>query len=353
MSAESTGDSRNHFYQSRLERFDRLMDIYLSGKASDQEKKELQLLTENGFEGRFREWLDMHFRTDAGIENLPDKTRQEILTNILGTTSGKSGNVVRWWWGWAAVFLLTLGSALWLMAPDTTLEQWASASAEVKNEDNEPLVIKGKQFLYLPDGSSVLMNEGSELSYSPASFESGSREVTLTGEAYFDIAHNPEKPFLVRTGPIITRVLGTAFNVIMKQKEVVVTVTRGLVEVGGGDRVYAQIRPDEQIIVDTETQRYNTISLSAEEEITWKKAYLVFDNIDLEEAGKLIGDHYGVELAFTNTEALKCRITASFLNEEDLGTVLKVISEMIGASYTMEEKKVRITGGSCEGVPRW
>lgn len=353
MSAESTGDSRNDFYQSRLERFDRLMDSYLAGRASDQEKKELQLLTENGFEERFHEWLDMHFRTDAGIENLPDKKRQEILTNILGAASGKTKTIMRWWWGWAAAALLALGSALWFTVQDAGGEQRAAAESGFKIEDNEPLVIKGKQFLYLPDGSSVLMNEGAELSYLPVSFESGSREVTLKGEAYFDIAHNPEKPFLVRTGPITTRVLGTAFNVVMKQKEVVVTVTRGLVEVGGGDRVYAQIRPDEQITVDTETQRYNTVSLSAEDEIVWKKAYLVFDNIDLEEAGKLIGDHYGVELAFTHAEAMKCHITASFLNQEDLGTVLRVISEMIGASYTIEGSKACITGGSCEGASKW
>ncbi len=348
MSAESTGDGRNDFYQSRLERFDRLMATYLSGRASSQEKKELQLLTENGFEERFREWLDMHFRTDVGIENLPDKTRQEILVNILGPASGKAKIIMRWWWGWAAAVFLALGSVLWLIAPDTGRELRTTGEVNFKSEDNESLVIKGKQFFYLPDGSSVLMNDGSELSYLPGSFESGSREVALTGEAYFDIAHDPEKPFLVHTGSIITRVLGTAFNVSAKQKEVVVTVTRGLVEVGGSDRVYAQIRPDEQIIVDTETQQYNTVLLSAEEEIAWKKTCLVFDNIDLEEAGRLVGEHYGVALAFTHAEAMKCRITASFLNEEDLGTVLRIISEMIGASYTIEGDKALITGGSCE-----
>ncbi len=353
MSAESTGDSRNDFYQSRLERFNRLMNMYLAGEASDQEKKELQQLTEYGFKECFYEWFDEYNRTNSSTESLPGKVRQEILINIIGAPSEKTKPAVRWWWGWAAAALLALGSVLWFTVQDTGGEQWAAAESGVKNEDSEPLVIKGKQFLYLPDGSSVLMNEGSELSYSPVSFESGSREVTLKGEAYFDIAHNPEKPFLVRTGPITTRVLGTAFNVIMKQKEVVVTVTRGLVEVGGSDRVYAKIRPDEQITVDTETQRYNTVSLSAEDEIVWKKAYLVFDNIDLEEAGKLIGDHYGVELGFTHAEAVKCRITASFLNQEDLGTVLRVISEMIGASYTIEGNKVRITGGSCEGASRW
>ncbi len=328
------------------------MAIYLAGRASNQEKEELLQLTENDFEERFHEWLDKRYRMDGGIENLSDKARREIITNILGTAPGEVKPLMRWWWGWAAAVFLALGSVLWLMIPDSSGGRKALMETVFENEESERLVIKGKQFLYLPDGSSVLMNEGSELSYSPASFEGGSREVALTGEAYFDIVHNPEKPFLVRTGPIITRVLGTAFNVNMKQTEVVVTVTRGLVEVGGGDRVYARIKPDEQITVDTETQQYNTVSLSADEEIAWKKTYLVFDNIDLEEAGKLIGDHYEVELAFTHTEAMKCRITASFLNDEDLDTVLRVISEMTGASYTIEGNKALITGGSCEGSLR-
>ncbi len=350
MTLESAGDSRDDSYQSRLELFDRLMTLYVAGKASGPEKRALRQLTENGFEGRFREWLDAHYRMDAGTKNLPDKTRKKILSNILGAAPPKAKPLVRWWWGWVAVIFLALGSALWLMAPETGGERNARAERSLESEDNGPILVKGKQFLFLPDGSSVLMNEGSELSYSPDSFEKGSRQVTLKGEAYFDITHAPGKPFLVRTGPVTTRVLGTAFNVNMKQKEVVVTVTRGLVEVGGGDRVYARIRPDEQITVDTETQQYNTASVSAAETVTWKNAYLVFDNIDLEEAGKLIADHYGVELSFTHAEATKCRITASFLNEEDLGTVLKVISAMIGASYTIEGSKALITGGSCDGA---
>lgn len=64
----------------------------------------------------------------------------------------------------------------------------------------------------LPDGSTVLLNEGSELSYS-TSFGKQAREVTLTGEGYFDVQHNLSKPFKVLTGNVTTTVLGTAFNI--------------------------------------------------------------------------------------------------------------------------------------------
>ncbi|MBO9616925.1 MAG: FecR domain-containing protein [Dyadobacter sp.] len=347
MSADNDTNAPNDFNQSGTERFDFLMARYLAGDASDPEKEELHQLTENGYAPRFGEWLDAHADTDSTEMALPGKARDEILTNILGAARPKTRRMPAWW-SWAAAILLALGGLMWL-----TLKNNQSAPMNVTRTDSPPpkddlQVAKGKQFLILPDGSSVLMNERAELTYSPASFQNGSREVTLQGEAYFDIAHDPSKPFRVKSGAVVTRVLGTAFNVNMLENKVVVTVARGLVEVGSTHHVYAKIRPDEQITVDTRTQQYNTASVSAIEETAWKDAYLVFDNIDLEKAGQLIGEHYGVKLAFTRAEIKKCRITASFLHHENLDTVLTVLSKMIGATYTIENGNVSIEGGSCD-----
>ena len=205
----------------------------------------------------------------------------------------------------------------------------------------------GKKFLTLPDGSKVLTNDNTELSYSAASFKNGFRDVVLKGEAFFDIAHDASKPFRVRTGTVVTRVLGTAFNVNANPDRVVVTVSRGLVEVGAKDRVYAKISPDQKITVDTRTDEFSTASVSASQEAAWKDAYLIFDNIDLAKAGEMISEHYGVQLVFTQQQVKQCRITASFLHKEDLDTVLEVISKLIGASYQIRDKRVLIEGGSC------
>lgn len=346
MSAESYESSPGDFPPHLMARFDYLMSKYLAQEASDSEKDELRQLVENGFGKRFREWIDTEYSSHADTGNIPDKAREEILVNILGSAPSRRRSVkIRW--SWAAAVLLALGSVLWLTLRGNRPAEKLLTNDSSETLDNEPLVFRGKQFLYLPDGSSVLMNENSELRYSAASFESGAREVKLTGEAYFDIAHKPESPFLVRTGPVVTRVLGTAFNINAGQKEVIVTVTRGLVEVSSEEKVFGRIRPDEQITVNTETRQYNTASVHAEEEITWKNSYLVFDNIDLAQAGEIIRGHYGIELRFSDPQLLKCRITASFLNNEDLATVLTVLSEMMGASYTIEGNRVLIKGGSC------
>jgi ferric-dicitrate binding protein FerR (iron transport regulator) len=347
MSADNDANAPRDSQQSGMERFDFLMTRYLAGNASDVENQELRRLTENGYEFRFREWLDAHSDADSPEINLPGKAREEILTNILGTAHPKAKRATMWW-SWAAAVLLALGGFIWLTLRSSQTAHVQIARNEQPSRQDEPQVIRGKQFLVLPDGSTVLMNEHAELTYSPASFRNGSRDVTLQGEAYFDIAHDPAKPFRVKSGTVVTRVLGTAFNVNMQKDKVVVTVTRGLVEVGNKQRVYAKIKPDEQITVDIRTEHYNTAPVSATEETAWKDAYLVLDNINLEKAGQLIGEHYGVKLTFSRAEVRKCRITASFLHHENLDTVLTVLTKMIGATYSIENDNVLIEGGSCD-----
>src|SRR5690606_6204958 len=107
-----------------------------------------------------------------------------------------------------------------------------------------------KDFIKLPDGSTVLLNDDSELSYS-LPFDDGPREVTLKGEAFFDIIHDNNKPFIVRTGNISTNVLGTAFNINARNRNVVVTVERGLVQVSDETQALSLVHPDERLTVNT------------------------------------------------------------------------------------------------------
>lgn len=347
MGAENnTGDSKD-FNREELVRFDFLMGRHLAQEATDLEIEELRRLSEKGYEKRYHEWMDAY--SDPETTNLAPKSRKEILMNILGEERSRT----KWWvdngwWSWAAVLFVALGGVLWFTQRSGEPTQIVVNQQKAIVPVNEMRVLTGKQYVVLPDGSRVLMNANSELSYFPDSFEGGSREVRLSGEAFFDIVRNPEKPFLVKSGEVVTRVLGTSFNVNMHQSKVVVTVTRGLVEVGRENRVYAKIKPDEQITVNTETEQFKTSSVHATEEIAWKNAYLVMDNMDLESAAKLIGDHYGVSLIFSNKAVVQCRMTASFLNNENLNTVLNVLSQVIGASYKIDGNRILIEGGSCE-----
>ncbi|WP_031529501.1 FecR family protein [Dyadobacter crusticola] len=343
MEKEPEGEGAPDFGQTQ--RFDYLMARYLAREASEQEKEELRWLTKNGFGAQFQIWIDAQYKMEASTEPMPDQVQAEILANILGAAPAKQ-KAFRFRWSWAAAAILILGSVWWLTFRNVT-RRATIADTEIHSENPDRLDFKGKQYLNLPDGSSVLMNEGSELSYSPRQFAKGIRTVTLQGEAYFDVAHDPKSVFQVRAGAVVTRVLGTAFNVRVLPTEVKVTVTRGLVEVGGNDRIYTKVKPDEQVTVNVGSEKFTTTRIDADRELAWRNNFLVFDNITLEEARELIENHYGTELTFTEPEILRCRITASFLNAEDLPTVLKVLSAMTGATYSVDGKKATITGGSC------
>ena len=106
--------------------------------------------------------------------------------------------------------------------------------------------------LTLPDGTMVWLNAGSRLSYGK-NYNTATREVNLTGEAFFDVAHNTQKPFLIHTARIDVQVLGTSFNVksYPTDRTTEATLIRGSIEVSIKDRPSEKIilRPDEKLVV--------------------------------------------------------------------------------------------------------
>ncbi|HKZ68194.1 MAG TPA: FecR domain-containing protein, partial [Chitinophagaceae bacterium] len=208
----------------------------------------------------------------------------------------------------------------------------------------------GKRYIRLQDGSTALLNEGSQLDY-PSDFANDKREVTLTGEAYFDIRPDTKRPFIVHTGKINTTVLGTAFNIkaYPEQKQITVTVTRGKVKVGDNKKTFGVIVPNESIAVNTEISSFRLERVNAEEALGWKKQYLVLDDISLEEAAVLIGNRYHVNISFSKKVLENCRISATFLNNENLEQVLTVVTGVVDADYTLQPNdEVIISGDGCE-----
>jgi ferric-dicitrate binding protein FerR (iron transport regulator) len=212
-----------------------------------------------------------------------------------------------------------------------------------------PAIFAGKQFVELPDGSTVILNEGSRLSYD-RSFGDSLREVLLTGEAYFNVTHDAAKPFTVVTGNITTRVLGTSFNVTAypDQQQVQVTVTRGKVQVNNDERLLGIITPDQQISVNTVTYDFVQRSVKAEQASAWQSQYLILDNVSLEEAATTIAQKYNVTIALSNHALKGCRISATFLKGENLEQVLTVVSGVVQATYSIDaDGKVTIDGKGC------
>jgi len=204
------------------------------------------------------------------------------------------------------------------------------------------------QEIRLADGSIVFLNKNSHLDY-PTAFKGKTREVYLTGEAYFDIKHDPMHPFLVHSGQITTRVLGTAFNIKTKGDVVQVTVTRGKVRVSTPKRVLGVVLPDQQISYNEATHQSSRDLLNAKAIVLWKETDLVMDNMTLKEAATVLTDRYGVNIVLESNKIENCRFVASFLNTTSLDQVIKVLSHLNNLNYKWDNpKQLTFSGPGCE-----
>jgi transmembrane sensor len=212
-----------------------------------------------------------------------------------------------------------------------------------------PAKTNENRFIMLPDGSRVVLRAGSRLNY-PSSFSGNKREVELIGEAYFDIHHNPKKPFIIHTGNIKTTVLGTAFNIAAypSQKKVIVTVTRGRVKVEDNSKISVILTPNEQVIWDNKTKAAQKIKVEAARSLVWAGSDVSFDGVRFKTIASLLSRRYQVAIEFKNPAVEECPITASFTGTETLKDILEILCTTRGASYKFEsEQKVTIDGNGC------
>ena len=342
-------------------KFEELFESYLQNNLSDAEQQQMMEIIQQGTHDDFlKEKIHDMLESDHVTEIMDKKQGDDILNYILSKPQSESKVVdlnQRRKRKTMLQSLFAAASIILLIALGNTFffQQKTSISVpEVKPAvvaENTLIDFSGKQLVHLPDGSTVLLNDNSSLKYDQTSFNGTTREVTLTGEAFFDIKHNEEKPFIVHTGKVQTRVLGTAFNINAKNSSdnIEVTVVRGKVQVGDTKKVYGVITPNQQIKVNKSTLNFEQNNVSTAIVTEWKSNYLILDDINMTEAISLISQKYKVSILIQNEKIKNCRITASFLNEEDLDHVLKVICSVIETEYHYNKAgTIILDGKGCE-----
>jgi transmembrane sensor len=164
-------------------------------------------------------------------------------------------------WYWAAAILLVASAGLFALLQINKGEKNSSPVSYVNEVSTRP---GSKSKIQLPDGSMVWLNAGSKLTYTK-DFGKKNREVMLTGEAFFDVTKNPEKPFLIQTNSINIKVLGTAFNVkaYPEDKQTETSLIRGNIEVTIKNRPNDKIflSPSEKLVVENSSIAENKKSI--------------------------------------------------------------------------------------------
>lgn len=335
--------------------FNELSKRYLEGKTTPEEDKKIQ------------NWYDS--QAEFHQSNFPDETVQKVGKRIWGNLRQEvyhtsRGRIVRMAWimGIAVSMILAF---VWLShfelppsvpyKPDQNKTAVAQRGIELKN------TTFSDQKITLLDGSLVILKPGSSVVYDKY-FNRKKRELHLHGEAFFEVAKNPRKPFIVHAGKLVAEVLGTSFNIKNAEdsNNVVVDVLTGKVS------VYAEKKPvaasnsasENPGVVLTPNQRVKYLSaenrmvksIVESPKFVISKAEvqkLTFVDAPIAEVFDAIEKAYGLEIIYDEVVMHDCTMTTS-LDEENLHDKLAIICKLLSASYKMVDAQIVISSNGCQ-----
>lgn len=195
----------------------------------------------------------------------------------------------------------------------------------------------------LPDGSTIVLNAESSLAY-PEKFFDSIRQVTLVGEAFFDIKKDTSKPFIVDTEAIKIRVLGTSFNVksYPEDEKIETTLVTGKVEIVQRETEKQLIlEPSQRAVFNKEINNILVDKVNSENVIAWREGNLVFDQTPLKQVVSDLHRKYNVEFVIGSDTLLQYRYTGEF-NNLTLEEVLELLKISSPLDYKLKNNKVML-----------
>lgn len=320
-----------------------LIKRYLKGNCTPRERALVRELMRTGeakalFDEVLDEYpLDDHAKADHKQLDIWTKKFHERV-NASGQDNVRTiGNRV--WLKYAAVlsfFMLTIGSYVLIhkqKAADTLM-----VMQQTVNPNGKLVKIK------LSDSTTVMLNAASKLKY-PAHFDGKTREVYLEGEAFFDVAHDAEHPFIVHTSKLKVNVLGTSFNVkdYHAEKAIAVTVASGKVGVmtnKHGSKTF-MLLPGERLQYNVANQFISQNKIDLNEVAAWQSGMFIYHNETFENIGRQMERWYDVKFEFKNKAIRLKRFNLKQKNDR-LENVMQTLKFAGGFNYAISGKKVSI-----------
>lgn len=369
----------------------------LTGKLSEEEERELERVKEDtGLGSCAGELFDRGMVVERLRQEEPLFDTGEAYTQFRSRVGRKAPRRITHWAVRAAVWVLPLmagGGALWYMlAKDagqqaevvadihpvekkavvvlangqrvdlsTGVEEIAEQDGTIIQRDSGRLVYDGSRVgakgaalyntlnvprggeytLVLADGTRVALNSGTQLRF-PVRFDGGSREVYLSGEAYFTVARDETRPFIVHASRGKVNVLGTAFNVrdYADEARVVTTLVNGAVRYdahGNGRNV--MLRPGFQVADNGEL---TVREVRVQEYVGWKDGLYIFNNLTLEEMMKTVERNYDVTVFFTHERLKQLRFSGDLKKYDRVESFLRFIETGGDVSFVVKGRTITV-----------
>lgn len=208
---------------------------------------------------------------------------------------------------------------------------------------NKLVVPKGGEFaIVLADGTKIWLNADSRLKY-PTSFSGDKREVELEGEAYFEVQHDDQTPFFVKTSQSTIRVYGTTFNVKAYSDDSFqkTTLESGSIGLFVDDKEY-RLTPNEQAILNP-SKDVKILKVDARQQSVWRHGRFLFANERLEDIMAQLGRWYDVNIFFVGTRARELHFSGEIDRYEKIDKVLRMIELTTNISFSINGKTITIT----------
>ncbi|GAB3170988.1 FecR family protein [Telluribacter humicola] len=211
--------------------------------------------------------------------------------------------------------------------------------------------VSQKRTVLLPDGSRVILNSSSMITYTTQWLGEEARRVELEGEAFFDVKHDRERPFYVKTARAEIKVLGTAFNVRSSSSSNTfeTTLIRGKVVVKdlcAPERPETVLKPNEKAVLSNELARIKTTKAEPEPASYWQKGQLVFEDEPIQVIAEELEKWYNVQIEIE--EASKdCRFHLN-VEKETLPDVLRLFESLTGVRPIISGNQVTLKGKLCD-----
>lgn len=233
-------------------------------------------------------------------------------------------------------FIFSSSNEKYIDNPEIVLEQQTNEYYEYYTKPGQ------KSTVNLSDGSTVFLNSGSKLKF-PKYFSSNSREVELSGEAYFQIQPDKNRPFTVITGETVTLVTGTEFNIKYRDSNFNLVVSKGSVKSYRQNKpeIAFGLRPGDMISYNNQKGFSSPKKVQLSYYTAWRQNKLGFDNTSLEDVMKEVELRYNIKSVFTNNSH-KTRTLTGIFTTENLNSVLSVISMTMDVNIRRHEDKIVI-----------
>lgn len=331
------------------DKYQALLAKYLNGECTDEERALLDQW--------YAELEDASKTASETVDPIQkaaflEKNWETLLAKTQANMPKSQG--VKLWWRWfaAASVLLLTGAAYYWFKPVPEANFTATHTKGLVTHFNKS---SQTQTIVLPDGSKVHLEPLARLVLD-AQFGQQSRGVKLEGEAFFEVARNPKLPFLVRSGTLVTEVLGTSFRIKPQadRKTIEVSVNTGRVSVYAQESPKTQklngviLTPNQKIIFDTnsKTIRQSIVDQPRIISSDLQRASFKFDESSLDSVTSILQRAYGVEIVIVNPGIWRCAFTGD-LNGLGLQDQLNFVCGSINAEYEIRGSSIFILGRAC------